>query len=330
MPDFGRWEQVPGTDARRSGQSELYVVTDSTGEHAGQFALKRLLNPKRIDRFEREIEALAKIDHLHVLDIVDYDLGPKHRYFVTPYLELGSLADARPFSSLTLGELFDLFGQICDGLIEAHRHGIVHRDIKPDNLLLASLRPPHVLIADFGLCFVRVGDRLTVDEHEVVGSRYYMAPELEDGRISLDQATPSCDIYSLGKVLYWLLSSGRIFSREKHREDDYNLVNLLQNPYLEHVNARLLDQMIVEDPSSRFRRVEDVRPEVVRVKHLVVGEYNVLSKNVTRPCKYCGLGVYYTSPSSAAVLTAAAGVGSWEVLICSHCGHAEVFRLDHE
>ena len=94
---------------------------------------------------------------------------------------------------------------------------------------------------------------------EAVGPRLFLAPELEDGR--LQDISPKSDTYSLGKILYWLMSGGKIFSREKHREPKWDLkgqnvdsVFDWDNVYMEHVN-RLLDLMIVPEPNAR-RRVE--------------------------------------------------------------------------
>ncbi len=102
-----------------------------------------------------------------------------------------------PLAERTLELLID----IANGLAHAHANGIVHRDIKPANLLLSGA-PALPVIADFGICYVVDGDRMTLTD-EAVGPRLFVAPELEDGRA--EQVSARSDVYTLGKLLYWLL-----------------------------------------------------------------------------------------------------------------------------
>jgi serine/threonine protein kinase len=95
----------------------------------------------------------------------------------------------------------------------AHSNGVIHRDLKPDNIYFRADGTP--VVGDFGLCFVDDGGQLTNTE-EAVGSRFYCAPELRDGRLRPGVPEKAADVYSLGKVLYWMLT-GEIFDREDHR-----------------------------------------------------------------------------------------------------------------
>ncbi|MFI5322988.1 MAG: protein kinase [Thermodesulfobacteriota bacterium] len=113
-----------------------------------------------------------------------------------------------------------MFQQICEGVAYAHTKGVIHRDLKPDNIFLRTRKGP-VVVGDFGICYLEQdGKRITLTD-EAVGPRNFIAPELEDGRLEL--ISTKCDVYSLGKILYWLLSGGKIFSREKHREPQFDL-----------------------------------------------------------------------------------------------------------
>ena len=138
---------------------------------------------------------------------------------------------------------------------KAHSQGVLHRDIKPDNVFLKSATGPPV-VGDFGLSiFLETDNRITATQ-EAVGPRLYMAPELESGRV--ERVTTAADIYSLGKLLYWLFT-GRVFSREAHREKQWDIKQHWNDPFspngdsiLEHVNF-LLDLMVTQDQkSSRF------------------------------------------------------------------------------
>lgn len=201
------------------GQGRVYVVVDSTGELKGEYILKELKNPKRVGRFEREMDAIRTLPpHENVVELVE---KPDRRDAQKPVYVMeraeGTLADLVN-KDLELSHALELFEQICAGVAHCHAHGVVHRDLKPDNVLVfgKTLR-----VSDFGLSFLLDDEVRLTETGEAVGPRFYMAPELEDGRTSNVAAT--ADVYSLGKILYFLLSGGRMFSREKHRTPEYRL-----------------------------------------------------------------------------------------------------------
>ena len=327
---FGPWE---GERFAEGGQAVVYLVTNVEDEQDDeQYILKKLKNPKRIDRFKREAEVLHALDHPNVARVIDFDLDGNPSYFVMPYYRGGNLASAEPFRDRSLSELMDLFGQICDGVEAAHGKGVLHRDLKPENLFLDTDRKGNAVVGDFGLCLVSDEPRLT-GTSEAVGARFYMAPELEDGRP--DDCTVRSDIYSLGKVLYWLCSSGRIFAREKHRDADFELVSLTQNIMLEHVNEVLLDRMIVQDPAGRFGSMSEFRGKVEEVKQLISGGFTPIPgpgepipDRVPIRCRHCGRGSYqrYDRDDSHAFRSSLRE--DWITVVCNYCGHIETFRPD--
>jgi eukaryotic-like serine/threonine-protein kinase len=180
-------------------------VRDLTGVF-GNAVLKRIRNPARNARFAREVAALRALSHPNVVRYIDADLSGPKPYLVMEYCEGRSLADVEhrlvgdPLAAL------DLFVQICDGVAAAHERGIVHRDLKPANVLLRGTSGQAV-VADFGIVYLADNERLTATA-EAVGARHFIAPELADGRS--DSVDPRSDVYSLGKLLYWLLA-GRSF-----------------------------------------------------------------------------------------------------------------------
>jgi serine/threonine protein kinase len=137
---------------------------------------------------------------------------------VTEYCAGGSLAKFDSSSMPMLARL-GLFHAICLGVGHGHQNGIVHRDIKPLNIFLRADHTP--VVGDYGLCYLADGQELTTSQ-EAVGARFYIAPELEHGPVERPQ--PYSDVYSLGKLLYWLMSGGRMFAREGHRSPGYNLL----------------------------------------------------------------------------------------------------------
>ena len=208
-----RWKTIK--DIPPGGQGWIYLVEDLAEGYTEPVILKRLQNLKRLKRFKQEVEAALLLDHQNVVKVLASEMEGKEPYFVTPHYKGGNLAEARPWETGEPGRLLDLFGQVCDGAMEAHAKGVIHRDLKPENIFLDSDREKgHAVVGDFGLCLLEDEPRMTTTG-EAVGPRHFMAPELEDGFAST--VTPKCDVYSLGKLLYWLMSSGNIFSREKHR-----------------------------------------------------------------------------------------------------------------
>ena len=110
--------------------------------------------------------------------------------------------------------------QLAGALQLAHQHNIIHRDIKPENILLTG-NGHEIWLSDFGICLIRDENRLT-EMGEVVGPAFFMAPELEAGRNL--EVTPAADIYSFGKVIFYMFSGGMLLPRERLDEDEFSAV----------------------------------------------------------------------------------------------------------
>ena len=155
------------------------------------------------DRFEREARLAARLSHPNVVRVFDVGESEGRPFIVMEYIEGDTLADelAR-HGALEPVRAVELALQICSGLEAAHASGLVHRDVKPRNLLL---RPDGVLkIADFGIARAAESTRLT-EIGTILGTAAYLAPEQAEGL----EATPAADLYSVGAVLYKLLT-GRV------------------------------------------------------------------------------------------------------------------------
>jgi serine/threonine protein kinase len=325
---FGqRWEVKK--DLGGGGQSWTYLVEDKGAGDGKQYVLKRLKNVDRLGRFRQEVETLQQLSHQHIIRVVDFDLDSETPYFVSEYCEGGDVQRAFEDHPLTYREALKLFIEVCEGVAEAHKAGVVHRDLKPANILLRTPDGPAV-VADFGICYVDDGERQTLTA-EAVGPRYYIAPELEDGRA--DEVDKKCDVYSLGKLLYWLLSGGRVFSREQHRDPKYDLVVVRNDPALEHVN-RLLDRMIVHDREKRLADAAEVVSAAREVAQLLSGGYNPVSAKMPQRCMYCGIGQYDIRAKGMSGienlgLARVGGQQDYRILVCNECGHIQYFTLQH-
>jgi serine/threonine protein kinase len=330
---LGNWEIVE--DLKEAGQSWNYLVKAVTGDPENRrYVLKRLKNPKRLDRFAKEIETLKRLEHKCIAKLVDYNLEDEHPWFVQEYYSGGDLEDfVHRNDPLDPRPALDFLIDIASALQHAHSKGYIHRDIKPANIFLDSKYGPAVL-GDFGLVWMDdSGKRLTLTD-EAVGSFRYMAPELQDGKVEVP--TEACDIYSLGKVLYFVFSGGKVFNRESHRENEWNLVRLRNRDFrFDHVN-NLLDHMITLDPKERYS-AEKIVGEAKLIKRLIEGEYASLEGDRLSLCKYCGRGSYQPIVYSDqdfihfhgfSASTIQGGGRGWCILVCETCGHVEYFRMD--
>ncbi len=245
---YGNWEIIKSLS--EGGQAHTFLVKNLKDPNGKPYVLKRLKNINRLERFKREIEVGLRLDHPNIVKVHDFYLGGSKPYLVCEYCNGGDLKMKGVGTGLGLLKGLKLFRPICSGVAFAHKNGIIHRDLKPNNIFFKTdERTP--LVGDFGICFIdEHGDRFTMLK-EAVGPRIYIAPELEDGRV--ESITPRSDVYSLGKILYWLIT-GEEFSREKHRDPKYDLVKRFKSAKLEHVN-RLLDKMIVSNPDKRLSSV---------------------------------------------------------------------------
>jgi serine/threonine-protein kinase len=155
------------------------------------------------ERFLREIEIAAALHHPHILALYDSGEADGFLYFVMPHVEGESLrARLNREKQLPLDDALAIAREVADALRYAHNRGVIHRDVKPENIMLES---HHALVADFGIAravSAAGGDRLT-ETGMAVGTPQYMSPEQGAGEAELDGRS---DLYSLGCVLYEMLA----------------------------------------------------------------------------------------------------------------------------
>jgi serine/threonine protein kinase len=312
---FGdRWRVLKPLGTPRSGQGIPYIVEDVTGKYSEQFVLKtphKTGTPerleKRLKRFRIEANALESLNHPNVLPIFDSQPDGDPPYLVSKFCTGGNLTDAYNAKKLDEAEVFRLFREMCLGVAAAHEKGVIHRDLKPDNFLL---EPDGLLVvADFGCALLDAESRLT-NTSETVGSSSIRAPELDAGR--LEDVTPACDVYSLGKVLYWMFT-GVFVVREKHRTEEYDLVKRQNNVKFEHVN-QLLDKLLVEDPTGRPKNASKLLEQLDALEANWKGDLPVIDKVVedfySWRAKICELALEFSSAYTHAQRHS--GNGTWK------------------
>jgi tRNA A-37 threonylcarbamoyl transferase component Bud32/tetratricopeptide (TPR) repeat protein len=194
----------------RGGMAIVYLARDL--RHERPVALK-LLRPDLAgalgpDRFVREIALTARLDHPHILPVFDSGAADGLLWYVMPYVQGESLRDRiRREGRLPVQDALRIAGEVADALEYAHRHGIVHRDVKPENILLGD---GHARVADFGVA--RAVEAAASEELTAtglaLGTPAYMAPEQAAG----EQVDARADLYALACVLYEMLAGEPAFT----------------------------------------------------------------------------------------------------------------------
>lgn len=156
-------------------------------------------DPEMRERFKREAEASSQLLHPHICPILDFADLQELVYLVMPYLAGGSLADVLVRDKVVpAGPSATICAQVATALDYAHRRGVVHRDIKPDNILFDE--DGHALITDFGIATARFHGRLT-RSGRAMGTPHYMSPEQAMGKMVDGRS----DLYAVGVMLYEML-----------------------------------------------------------------------------------------------------------------------------
>jgi hypothetical protein len=301
----------PGWKIERSlpegGQGWTYIVVRKNGSDRTKYVLKRLKNKNRLKRFQKEIEVLKKLSHPSIVRIVE-SYAEDQPIYVSEYCEKGDLTKV-DLSRKTLLEKLLIFRQICDAMATAHAEGIIHRDLKPENILVRG--NDTIAVGDFGLCLdlADVQERLTTTT-EAVGARHYIAPEMEDGR-AIDPR-PVSDCYSLGKLLYYLLT-GRSFARERHREEGFNLLTPTADPYLTLV-YEILDGAIVQDVEVRYKDASELLTSLNEKIFQIQNNAHVLDMRMPQRCLFCIVGRYQRMINMDELR-----------LVCTNCGNIQFF-----
>ena len=200
----------------QGGMAVVYLAEDP--RHHRRVALKVLLPELAAtvgpDRFLREIKIAAGLNHPHILPLHDSGKADGFLYYVMPYVEGESLRDRLDRDErLAVDEALHFARDVAEGLDYAHSRGVVHRDIKPGDILLSE---GHALIADFGVARAlsdSTSERMT-STGVTVGSIAYMSPEQAAGERDVDGRS---DLYSLGCVVYEMLSGAPPFTGETAR-----------------------------------------------------------------------------------------------------------------
>ena len=163
----------------RGGMSEVYLAYDERMHRNVAIKVVSSSYADYMERFQREAEAIGRLDHAHILPAYDYGEQEPWHFMVMPFIEHGTLRDRLLEGPLSLEEVGILFEQVASALQFAHDEGIIHRDIKPSNILLRD--DHYAYLSDFGLAKSIEGGSTITQTGNLLGTPEYMAPELSEG-----------------------------------------------------------------------------------------------------------------------------------------------------
>ena len=240
----------------RGGSSVVYLAERESDKQ--QVVLKILdavagLDEILLQRFVQEFDIISSIDHPNVVKIYDRGFSDRHAYIAMEYFPNGSLVEVIR-QGLSGRQALSLLAQAASALREVHSRGIIHRDIKPGNLMARA--DGSIVLADFGIAKRLDDDLARTRQGELYGTPYYVSPEQIEG----NPATVQSDIYSLGIIFHEMLTGQRPFEAESVS----GLIALhvsAPRPKLPEALAEyqgILDRMIAVDPSNRYKSAEEL------------------------------------------------------------------------
>src|SRR3989441_3754440 len=246
LEEIGRGGQGVVFRARQKSLNRIVAVKVIS---LGQWATKAHLK-----RFRREAEAAASLDHPGIVPI--YEVGERDGqcYFSMKFVEGGQLDEVVRRAPMSIRQGAELIAKVARTVHYAHEHGILHRDIKPGNILLDQKREPH--LTDFGLARLVESESTVTRTMEVLGTPSYMAPEQAVG--NNDAVSSVTDVYGIGAVLYQLLTGqppfagGTTYETIKLLLDSEPRQPRLLNPKIDRDLSTICRKCLEKDPKRRY------------------------------------------------------------------------------
>lgn len=248
------------------GMANVYLAKDTILDR--QVAVKVLRgdlssDEKFIRRFQREALSVSNLSHPNIVEVYDVGEEDGQYYIVMEYIEgktLKQLLYKR--GALTLPEVIDIMTQLTDGLSHAHEAYIIHRDIKPQNIMIEDNGT--IKITDFGIAMAVNATQFT-QTNSVMGTVHYLPPEQANGK----SATVKSDIYSLGILMYELLTGSVPFKGDnaveialKHMKEKLPSIRK-QNPLIPQSVENIVIKACAKNPRNRYNTVKEMHDDIV-------------------------------------------------------------------
>jgi serine/threonine-protein kinase len=313
------------------GMATVYLANDL--KHEREVAVK-VLHPDLAaslgaERFLREIRITAKLSHPHILPLYDSGAAGGFLYYVMPFVQGESLADyvARE-KQLSIREAVQIIREVAEALGHAHSHGLVHRDVKPQNVLMSG---GHAIVADFGIARAvseAGGDKLT-QTGMAVGTPAYMSPE-QIGGAEVDARS---DIYALGCVLYEVLVGQVPFTgptpmavMARHSMDTIPPPNIMR-PGIPDELEDIIHRAMAKVPADRFRTMYEMAEALAAVDTTTAMHRRPSTATLRRPAPARPRRRWLLI-AAGVVLAGGAGLGAWRLLAGKRAPAGDAGGLD--
>ena len=251
------------------GMAEVYEGTDIITKRVVAIKLIRedvMKDPVNLRRFQNEASIAASLNHSNIVKVYNHGTIDGVPYIANEYIKGQNLKEVLDFrSALPLEEAIDYMIQLAAALSYAHTHGIVHRDVKPDNLYVMG--DGTIKLGDFGIAQNEINEINSINS-EIVGSVHYLAPEITLGK----PATGRSDIYSAGVTFFELITGHVPFNKQKaidiavaHVKEKFPSVKKYL-PNCPKEVERIISKCTMKNPKDRYETADELYKDLLKLK----------------------------------------------------------------
>ena len=252
------------------GMADIYEATDIIKKVVVAIKMIRddvMLDSTNLKRFENEALIAASLNHPNIVKVYNHGTVAGVPYIANEYIKGQTLKDVIDFrGALPLEEAVDYMLQLTAALYFAHQHNIVHRDVKPENIFV--MPDGTIKLADFGIAQAEGLDNHLTKTNEIIGSVYYMAPEIAKGK----KATPKSDMYAAGVAFYEMLTAHPPFENDSavniavmHIKDKFPSVRA-KNPDIPKEVEKIIYKATMKEPSDRYSDMEELHQALEKIE----------------------------------------------------------------